>query len=91
MAGRPPGIPKTGGRKPGTPNKATADVRALAQQYAPASLQELARLATQAESEQARVSAIKEILDRAYGKAKQSVEVDGSMRLDVTKIEIIGV
>lgn len=27
MAGRPKGIPKTGGRQPGTPNKATQDVR----------------------------------------------------------------
>lgn len=29
MAGRKPGGPKTGGRKKGTPNKVTADVKAM--------------------------------------------------------------
>jgi hypothetical protein len=29
MAGRKPGSPKTGGRKKGTPNKLTADVKAM--------------------------------------------------------------
>lgn len=29
MAGRKPGSPKTGGRKKGTPNKITADVKAM--------------------------------------------------------------
>jgi hypothetical protein len=29
MAGRKPGGKKTGGRKPGTPNKLTADVKAM--------------------------------------------------------------
>lgn len=62
---------KTGGRQAGTPNKATAEVKALAQKHAPAALKELARLATKAESEAARVAAIKELLDRGYGKAAQ--------------------
>jgi hypothetical protein len=75
MAGKgsPKGV-KQGGRKPGTPNKATAEVKAYAQQYAPAVLEELARLATKAKSEQARVAAGKEILDRAYGKATQPMQ-----------------
>jgi hypothetical protein len=63
---------KTGGRKKGTPNKATREVKDLAQQYAPDALKELARLAREAENESARVSAIKELLDRAYGKAPQA-------------------
>jgi hypothetical protein len=61
------------GRKAGVPNKATAEVKALAQVHAKAVLDELARLATGAESEQARVAAGKEILDRAYGKPSQAV------------------
>ena len=69
---------KTGGRKPGSLNKATAEVRVLAQAYAPDALQELSRLAIHAESEQARVSAIKEILDRAYGKSPQALELSGA-------------
>lgn len=62
---------KTGGRTAGTPNKATAEIKALAQKHAPAAVKELARLAEKAESEAARVAAIKELLDRGYGKAAQ--------------------
>ena len=67
--------PANAGRKRGIPNKATADVKALAQSYAPEAVKELARLALNAQSEQARVTAIKEILDRAYGKPHITAEV----------------
>lgn len=75
-AGRKPGTPRTGGRKKGTPNKVTADVRALARQHTAAAMTELARLAVQAESEAARVAAIKELLDRGYGKSTQPISGD---------------
>jgi hypothetical protein len=64
---------KTGGRKAGTPNKATAEVKALALKHTPAAIKELARLAANADSEPARVAAIKELLDRAVGKASQPI------------------
>lgn len=64
---------KTGGRAKGTPNKATADVKALAQKHGPSAIKELARLMVKAESEAARVAACNAILDRAYGKSKQPV------------------
>lgn len=67
------------GRPAGAPNKATAEVMALAQQYTEDAVKELARLALHAESEQARVSAIKELLDRGYGKSKQALEHGGRM------------
>lgn len=60
---------KTGGRTAGTPNKATAEVRALAGQHGPAAIAELARLSREAESEQARISACNSICDRAYGRS----------------------
>lgn len=71
---KPPGS----GRKPGQPNKATADVKALAGKYGPGAIEGLAKLAGllgigAAESEAARVAALKELLDRAYGKAAQPV------------------
>ena len=79
--GPPKGTAKVpgSGRQPGTLNKATADVKALAREHGPAAIQELARLATEAISEQARVAAIKELLDRGYGRAPQAVtgEADG--------------
>lgn len=73
---------KTGGRSKGTPNKATADVMALAGNYADSAMRELARLATGAESEQARVAACREILDRAYGKPAQHVAHSGTVTLE---------
>lgn len=65
---------KTGGRTAGTPNHATADVKALAQRHGPAVISELVRLAGNAVSETARVSAAAIILDRAYGKSAPSPE-----------------
>ena len=57
------------GRKPGSLNKATAEVRGLALEYDPAAVKELARLSENAASETARVSACNAILERAYGKS----------------------
>lgn len=68
---------KYGGRRAGTPNKATGEIRELARAYAPAAIKELARLAKDAESEQARVSAIGMLLDRGYGKSPQAMEHSG--------------
>lgn len=81
---------KTGGRQAGTPNKATADIKALAQVHTASAVKELARLATGAESETARVAAIKELLDRGHGKAKQSVEVDGHIQAVIKSIRLVG-
>jgi hypothetical protein len=69
---------KTGGRKAGTPNKASYGVRELASQYGPDALAELHRLSTNAESEQARVAACRAILDRAYGtsSSSQTINID---------------
>jgi hypothetical protein len=65
------GNPK--GRKPGVPNKATAEVKALALEHTPQVIERLAYLALKAESEQAQVSACRELLDRAHGKPAQAV------------------
>jgi hypothetical protein len=54
------------------PREAMADTRARALSYVPEALEELARLARAATSENVRVSAIKEILDRAHGRPMAS-------------------
>jgi hypothetical protein len=64
---------KTGGRVAGTPNKVTAELREAAQAYTETALQELARLATGAQSEAARVAACRELLDRGHGRAPQGI------------------
>jgi hypothetical protein len=67
---------RRGGRAKGVPNKATADVKAMAQEYTGDAMKELARLSIKAESEAARVAAIKELFDRAFGKASQTLNAN---------------
>lgn len=68
---------KTGGRKKGTPNKATADIKALAQVYTNEAVEELAVIMRGSDSDAARVAAIKELLDRGHGKVPQAVTGEG--------------
>jgi hypothetical protein len=90
MAGRKRGHPKTGGRQAGTPNNVPSEIKDLARLYAPDALKELARLASKATSESARVAACKEILDRAYGKAPQALVGDPDNPLEErTQVELI--
>lgn len=60
---------RSSGASATTPERQAAEVKALARDYAPAAVAELGRLAIEAESETARLAAIKEILERAYGRA----------------------
>lgn len=69
---------RRGGRQKGTPNKVTADVRALAGQFGAAAITALSTIMVdKAQPAAARVSAAKEILDRAYGKSPQPI-TDGN-------------
>lgn len=61
------------GRPPGALNKATAEVKALAQKHGPDAIKTLAKLAKDADSDTAKIAACRELLDRAYGKAAQPV------------------
>lgn len=74
---------KTGGREAGTRNKATADIKAIAQPYGQEAVTTLAQIMRSAEHPPAaRVSAAKELLDRGFGKPQQSIDhtsVDGTM------------
>lgn len=71
---------RRGGRVAGTPNKATASLKEFAGQYTNEAITGLHSIATNAEMPpQARVSAWREILDRAVGKAPQAVtDADGN-------------
>lgn len=75
------------GRPKGAVAKATADIREAAQQYSEQALQVLVKVATAGESEAARVAAANAILDRAHGKPKQSVEMDGKIKAEVSLVE----
>lgn len=89
MAGQPPlknnqtlskrgGARPNAGRKAGVPNKATAEVKEIAQRYSEKAIKALAQIVETGESEAARVSAANAILDRAYGKPSQAVAVGGA-------------
>ena len=56
---------------PGGRPKAVEEIRELARAHCPDAIAELARLAVEAKSESARIAAIRELLDRGYGKATQ--------------------
>ena len=75
--GRKTGKPKTGGRKPGTPNKCGAEVRLYAQEFGQDAIGILANLMYKSEDEKTQIAAAKEILDRAYGRASQAMELTG--------------
>ena len=61
---------------PGGRPKVLAEVQELARQHVPSAIAELARLALKAKSETARIAAIRELLDRGYGRPRQSMEVN---------------
>lgn len=69
---------KTGGRRPGSVNKVGADVRQYASTFTAEAIDGLVALGRTAESEQARVAAWREVLDRGCGKPPQAVtDADG--------------
>lgn len=67
---------KYGGRQKGTPNKATADIKALAQEHGGEAIERLVKM-MRARDKELSMRAIKELLDRGFGKAKQALEVGG--------------
>lgn len=71
------------GRKKGVPNKLTADIKAIAQDYGEEAVKSLVEIMRDGDAPHAaRVAAAKDILDRGYGKAQQSLDVsskDGTM------------
>ena len=72
---------RRGGRRAGTPNKHTAEIRTVAAQHGPAIITKLAELAgvvpgNVAESHAVQVQAMKELLDRGFGKATQPISGD---------------
>ena len=67
------------GRPKGAVNKTTKEIKALAREFGPPAISKLAQLSgllvgtPAAESEGAQIAAIKELLDRGYGKATQEI------------------
>lgn len=71
------------GRKRGGKNAATLEIEAAAKRYAGDALKALVHVAKQSESDSARVAAASALLDRAYGKPRQSLEHSGELGIEV--------
>ncbi len=67
--------PRASKAKP-PPDDATIVIRDSIRAYVPDAIRELARLAHEATSEQARVSAINALIDRGYGNLKAAADGD---------------
>lgn len=71
------------GRPPGSISKTAAELRTLAQEFGPSAIQRLALMAgllpdqPGADSQAVQVAALRELLDRGYGRATQHVGGDG--------------
>ena len=77
--GRPPGGPKPpgSGRKRGTRNKVTKEIREIAAKHGARSIRELVKLLKTSSNEQVRLKAAAELLDRGFGRPPQSLEHSG--------------
>jgi len=70
------GQKKAGGRTKGTPNKATADIKAIAQEYGVDAIGVLKEIMMDKKKPAAaRVNAADKLMDRAFGKAPQAMTV----------------
>lgn len=91
MAAKRGGKRPGAGRRQGSGNRATKEHKAtlsdLARTHTAVALKALVTVATKGESESARVAAANALLDRAYGKPRQSVEHSGTVgTYDLTKV-----
>lgn len=77
---------KTGGRKKGSRNKATAYIKALAQEHGKAAINKLVAL-MKGDDPRTAIAAAKELLDRGYGKSAQPVTGEDGEVPVITRIE----
>jgi hypothetical protein len=80
---------KTGGRAAGTPNRGTAEIKAVARQHGPKIIEGLWNLFNDPKvNEAARIAAGRELLDRGYGKPAVSLaDADGGPITVVHKVQ----
>ena len=72
---------KTGGRVKGTPNAATADIKAIARDHTAKAIKTLIKLVDREDSPATQLGAARELIDRAYGKPSQVVAGDADAPL----------
>jgi hypothetical protein len=79
-----PGHAKVGGRRIGT---AAREVRELAREHTPECIETLAAI-MRSDDEERSLAACRELLDRAWGKPSQSVEIDATVESRVLQVNL---
>ena len=74
---RAKGTPKTGGRIKGVPNKATREIKEIAQKHGKAAIDKLVALMNGSDDDRVQAAAANSLLDRGYGKAVQAHTGEG--------------
>ncbi len=78
------------GRKKGSVNKATVEIKALAQKHSDAAIKKLVKLMNDKETPAAtQRAAANDILDRGFGKPAQAIENTDGTKLFPDKIEVV--
>ena len=84
------GARKGAGRKKGSVNKSTAEIKAYAQQYSEAAIDKLKELMTNPDTPAAtQRAAANDLLDRGHGKPAQAVMNEDGSKLFPDKIEVV--
>ncbi len=78
------------GRPFGSLNRLTRPIKELSSQYGPEALDILVDIMQNGESEQARIAAAKELLDRGYGKPRQNLEVSQEDKVEIVVLDLDG-
>ena len=89
-----PGCTPGPGRPRGTPNRVTAEVRTLAQEYGPEAIETLVSIMRISDQPSAKIAACKELLDRGYGRSTiplpESHKADNNIyKLSMAELEAI--
>ena len=82
---------KYGGRKKGSVNKTTAEIRTAAKEFAGEALEILVKHMRNTEAASSSMAAAREILDRAYGKnlqQTQSLNPEGQVKEEISNLEL---
>lgn len=73
-------LPQGRGRPKGSKNKATTEIKKIAQAHGKEAIDQLVLLVAHGKPHATRVAAAKELLDRGYGRPAQETTVDVNLR-----------